>query len=165
MSEQKKAEFVNWMGPLLEVLRDLGGSGKPLEVVNGIIEKYAIPESKTAELLKSGMPRFQNQVYWARQYLVWEGYLDSTKKGVWQLTAAGEKKKISEPEGREIFKKWVKIYADRRKQKAAGTTITDIDKNEESENIPSDVPGLEHRERVLELLRSMSFQNFEKFCL
>lgn len=28
----KGAEFVKWFGPLLDALRDLGGSGKPHEV-------------------------------------------------------------------------------------------------------------------------------------
>ena len=36
--------------------------------------------------MKSGSPRFHNQVCWARQYLLWEGPLSSTKRGIWTLT-------------------------------------------------------------------------------
>ncbi|HTN10963.1 MAG TPA: hypothetical protein VL154_08310 [Acetobacteraceae bacterium] len=38
MSKSKKggAEFVQWMGPLLDCLRALGGSAKPREVSNWI---------------------------------------------------------------------------------------------------------------------------------
>lgn len=35
---------------------------------------------KLEETLESGTPRFQNQVAWARQYLVWEGLSDATEQ-------------------------------------------------------------------------------------
>ena len=35
--------------------------------------------------------RFENQVHWARQYLVWEGLIDSTRRGIWTLTPLGAK--------------------------------------------------------------------------
>lgn len=64
-----QAEFVKWMGPLLEALRELGGSGKPREVSDLVAEKCNIPDKKKDETLKSGESRFHNQVAWARQYL------------------------------------------------------------------------------------------------
>jgi restriction system protein len=42
------------------------------------------------ETLKSGGNKFHNQVVWARQYLVWEGLLDSSKHGTWKLTNKGK---------------------------------------------------------------------------
>ena len=30
--KKKQTEFVKWIGPLLDALRELGGSGKPREV-------------------------------------------------------------------------------------------------------------------------------------
>jgi restriction endonuclease Mrr len=56
-------------------------------------------------------------VRWARQYLVWEGLLSSEKRGIWQLTQKGRDTKLTEADGREIFKKWVAIHADERKEK------------------------------------------------
>ena len=48
MGEKKKksvqAEFVNWFGPLLNALRELGGSGKPKEVVAQIAKDLNIPD-------------------------------------------------------------------------------------------------------------------------
>jgi len=44
MPEKKKkssqAVFVQWFGPLLDALRELGGSGKPKEVVAQIAQKH-----------------------------------------------------------------------------------------------------------------------------
>lgn len=60
---------------------------------------------KKEELTASGIPRFHNQVCWARQYLVWEGYIESSKRGVWTLSSTGTKKYLSDEEAKQIFLK------------------------------------------------------------
>ncbi len=77
------AQFVQWFGPLLDALRTLGGSGTPDEVVDKIALTLNIPDEKLNETLPSGELRFRNQVAWARFYLVREGLLDSSRRGVW----------------------------------------------------------------------------------
>ena len=53
MKKTKQAEFTKWFGPLLDALRELGGSGKPKEVVNQIaIAKKNIMNSQ--KVYKSG---------------------------------------------------------------------------------------------------------------
>ena len=84
--EKKKeegAQFVKYFGPLLDALRGLGGSGTPDEVVERIAGDLRIPDEIQNELLPSGEPRYRNQVHWARFYLVREGLLDSSKRGIW----------------------------------------------------------------------------------
>ncbi|HPR90021.1 MAG TPA: winged helix-turn-helix domain-containing protein, partial [Synergistaceae bacterium] len=71
---KRRSEFVQWFGPVLDALRKLGGSGTPQEVSNCVAQTLNIPESKLNETIKSGASKFHNQVCWARQYLVWEGY-------------------------------------------------------------------------------------------
>lgn len=146
---------------MLDVLRDLGGSGTPKEVSNAIAEKLNIPEEKLDEKLKSGTPRFHNQVCWARQYLVWEGYLESTQKGIWKLSPKAENVIISEKQGREIFLKWVEIHSERRKLKKQKETenFDEIDIDETS-SIDQN-----YREELLQILRNMTPTNFEKFSL
>ena len=92
MAKQKSTEgsvFVRFFGPLLDALRGLGGSGTPDEVVDRIAKDLKLPDETQNELLPSGEPRFRNQVAWARFYLVREGLLDSSKRGVWSLTERG----------------------------------------------------------------------------
>ena len=79
------------MGPILDALRELGGSGKPREVCDLIADRQSISDKKLEETLKSGQTRYYNQVHWARQYLVWEGLLDGSTRGVWSLTPVGYK--------------------------------------------------------------------------
>ena len=97
MAKRKSEEgtqFVRYFGPLLDALRKLGGSGTPDEVVEQIAVDLGIPDEVQNELLASGEPRYRNRVAWARFYLVREGLLDSSKRGVWSLTERGRGTKL-----------------------------------------------------------------------
>lgn len=109
--------FVRFFGPLLDALRGLGGSGSPDEVVERVAKDLKLPDEVQNELLPSGYPRFRNQVAWARFYLVREGLLDSSKRGVWSLTERGQSTRLSLEEAREIFLKWVRIFQEQRRAK------------------------------------------------
>lgn len=167
MKKNKKSEFVKWMGPILEALRTLGGSGTPKEVSKKVAEILNVPDEILEAKLKSGVQRFHNQVCWARQYLVWEGYLDSTKRGIWTISKTGENKTIDEKEGREIFLKWVDIHTSKRKIKEDSDEDETVESIDEVESISDNntLINLDHREELLKILRIMSWQNFEKFSL
>lgn len=120
---KKQVEFVKWFGPLLDALRDLGDSGKPREVSNRIATNLNLSDEILDETLKSGVNKFHNQVAWARQYLVWEGLLDSSKYGTWKLTEKGKDTTLTENDGRKIFLKWVDIHQKARKEKNENALI------------------------------------------
>jgi restriction system protein len=149
------SEFVKWMGPTLDALRELGGSGKPREVTDLIAERCSISDKKLNETLKSGQTRFYNQVHWARQYLVWEGLLDGTKRGVWTLTPSGYETDLSEDDARKLFLKWVKVHAEARRAAHDSTPSSSVD--------PEDVPD-NHKQVLLELLKSVTPEGFERIC-
>ncbi|MFI5451217.1 winged helix-turn-helix domain-containing protein [Pedobacter sp. UC225_61] len=113
---KKQAEFLNWLGPILDALRELDGSGKPREVSEAIASRLNLSDSILNQTLKSGESRFHNQVAWARQYLVWEGLLEKDSRGTWILTPKGEKTSLSVEDSRKIVKKWVSIYTKARKE-------------------------------------------------
>jgi restriction system protein len=154
----KHAQFTNWFGPLLDALRELGGSGKPKEVVNQIAIDLKIPDSKLEETTKTGILKFHNQVAWARQYLVWEGCIDDSKHGVWSLTSKGQKAKLSVEQARAIFLKWVEIHQKAKKTKQQPEVIN-RQEEEEPEQLENEiVPSL------LEVLQSLSPIGFEHVC-
>ena len=95
MAKRSQAEFVKWLGPILDALRDLGGSGKPREVSTWIANKLKLSDDILNATLNSGESRFHNLVAWARQYLIWENYLDKNIRGSWVLTSLGEKKNLN----------------------------------------------------------------------
>lgn len=159
MAKKSQAAFVRWFGPLLDALRDLGDSGRPREVSAKIAKNLNLSDKVLDETLKSGEQRFHNQVAWARQYLVWEGLLESSKHGTWTLTEKGRSTHLSEADASAIFKKWVAIHAELRKQKKAAETDHEQDEDVTPEEIVS-----ENKLGLIATLRSLSPVGFEKVC-
>jgi len=161
MAKKAQAEFIRWFGPLLDALRDLGDSGRPREASARIAKNLKLPDELLDQTLKSGGSKFHNQVAWARQYLVWEGWLDSSKHGTWTLTEKGRTAHLDDKEARAIFLKWVSIHAENRKQKQ------DVQETEAELAAPGTTPETSTEEETLDLLstlRSISPTGFEKVC-
>lgn len=156
--KKSQAEFIKWFGPLLDALRDLGDSGKPKEVSTKIAENLKLSDSILDETLNSGTNKFHNQVAWARQYLVWEGLLDSSKHGTWKLTEKGKTTNLSAEESRELFLKWVDIHAKARKEKTEKSII-----EEQTESKPTEFEA-DSNSDLLSVLQSLSPSGFERLC-
>ncbi|HEY8011729.1 MAG TPA: restriction endonuclease, partial [Rudaea sp.] len=153
-----EAEFVRWMGPLLDCLRAVGGSARPKEVSTWIQRELRLGIDVTDATLKSGGNRFHNQVQWARQYLVWQGLLDDSRRGIWTLTALGWKTHLDDDSARELFLNRTAAYQAIRKEP-----------DEESQRVELDLkdalPLDEKQEQsLLELLKSLSPYGFELIC-
>lgn len=160
MASKRKitTEFVKWFGPLLDALRDLGYSGKPREVSERIAKNLNLSDEILDQQLKSGENRFHNQVAWARQYLIWEGYLDSSVRGTWKLTAKGKETHLTEVESGEIFRKWVEINRLARKEKSKKEIV------EEQEEHDPESTELNDDTSLLEVLQNLSPKGFENVC-
>ena len=84
--------------PLLQVLRDSGGSAEPKEVYPKVATYFPdlTPEEPDQRLESSSATRkWWNLVQWARQDLVQAGEVDGSTRGVWKLTEAGRARLIS----------------------------------------------------------------------
>lgn len=153
------AQFVRYFGPLLDALRALGGSGSPDEVVERIAADLKLSDEVQNELLPSGEPRYRNQVHWARFYLVREGLLDSSRRGVWSLTERGRSTTLTYPQAHQIFLKWVRIFQEQRRAKAA--------KAEPPEEIVAEATGAtpqDYRGAVMGILLKLPAPGFERLC-
>jgi len=164
MSKKKRSDFVKWFGPLIDALKDLGDSGRPREVSDQISKNLKLTDKILDETLKSGGSRFHNQVAWARQYLVWEGYLDASKHGTWKLTEKGRNASpISEDAGHEIFLKWVAIHAESRKGKISDLKLESLEPLSIDDESPETAFSSEEI-RLIDVLRGLSAEGFEKIC-
>jgi restriction system protein len=153
------AQFVRYFGPLLDALSGLGGSGSPEEVVERIAADLKLSDDVQNELLPSGEPRYRNQVHWARFYLVREGLLDSSRRGVWSLTERGRSTTLTYSQAHQIFLKWVRIFQEQRRAKAV--------KAEPTEEVVAEAPGTtpeDHRSAVMDVLLKLPAAGFERLC-
>lgn len=163
-TEPKGPRFVRYFGPVLEVLKSLGGSGSPDEVRAGVASRLAISEGEQSEQLGSGSSRFDNQVAWARFYLTRAGLLDSSRRGIWSLTEKGRSTSLSDAAALQLFKEIHKVFSKewRAKQEEDGPP------QEADESAPQAAPVSDrdtpHREPLLSLLKALPAAGFERLC-
>lgn len=122
------AAFLRWFNPLIQALRDLGGSASPAEARTKIIENEKLTDEEVnATRGKSNVNKFENEVAFARNYLVNAGYIDKSVYGIWTLTEAGMTVDMTEDLASEIFKKVVSENRSKRNNKGAAIADDDID--------------------------------------
>lgn len=152
---QKGPQFVRYFQPVINALVSLGGSGRPEEVEEKIAEQLELSDEILSEQISSGQSRFSNKVNWARFYLVRAGLIDSSVRGVWNLTEIGRQTSLTEDQAIALFAKIHKQFVVDKKK-------TKIEKNtEEDVTVPED---LNHREALLKLLLELPANGFERLC-
>lgn len=160
----KGPRFVRYFGPVLEVLKDLGGSGSPDEVRAGVASRLAISEAEQTEQMASGSSRFDNQVAWARFYLTRAGLLDASRRGIWSLTEKGRATSLTDAAALDLFKEIHKQFAAERKARPAegGDAEQLEDATPETAEAAAGVP--DHRPGLLATIRDLPPAGFERLC-
>lgn len=157
-NKNKGPEFLRFINPLLEVLREIGGAGRPDDIRPIVVKKLKIPESEVEKTLESGVSRVNNQIDWARNYLrEWE-MLSAQERGIWRLTEKGFKERLSDE---EIFKLFRTTQGKYQKVKDKKKPEVLVSENNIDEVIPSEKI---HQSELLELIIGLSPYGFEKLC-
>lgn len=157
-------KFVRFFSPVLQALKELGGSGRPSEVRDFIAKQLDLSEAERTELLEGGAPRFDNQVAWARFYLVKAGLVDSSKRGVWSLSDRGrEIELLTLEQSLLLFKQ---IHAEFETERTL-TNVAQEDEAEEEGIAPNDTEVSDdssYRKKLLEMMLSLPPDGFERLC-
>lgn len=153
------ARFAKYVNPILAALRELGGSARPDEVSEMVASKLALPDSVLDAVNQGGVPRFYNDVAWARFYLAKDGFIDSSRHGVWTLTEKGRvASDLSDQQLNELIRR-VQMGT-RRAQPSSAAGSEELATGEEQ---PPDSGG-NHRAQLSALLRELSPGGFERLC-
>ena len=113
------AAFLRWMKPILVALKELGGQGKPQAVRSVIAKNEHLTEEELSETRgKNNVNKFENEVAFARNYLVSGGYLDKSVYGLWKLTEDGWNVDMSDELASDIFKQGISAMNDKRNSKS-----------------------------------------------
>jgi restriction system protein len=159
----KGPQFVRCFGPVIEALKELGGSGRPAEVKELVVEKLGLSDDEVNETLDSGASRFSNQVDWAKFYLSTAGYIDSSTRGVWSLTDQGRSNSLSYSEAMDIYKHVLKQFVEQRetrKGKANQQQGHEVDPKEDVEIVEE----IDYRTELMHILRRLPASGFESLC-
>lgn len=155
MSKEIRPQFLKFFMPIIESLKDLGGSGTPAEVIDLAIDKLGISEKEQQATIKNGESKVRNQAQWARLYLVKGGYISSSQRGVWALTKKAFEKPLTEDIAMEIIREQRKLYRLSKK--------TQKNKTNKKEDI-EDQPDLFNSEGLITVLLKLPPDGFERIC-
>ncbi|MBK7883229.1 MAG: restriction endonuclease [Chitinophagaceae bacterium] len=89
MSMKKLPTREQLLNPILQALVELGSSGSIEEINNRVIQNLKIPEELSIiphiKGKEGGQTEIEYQLAWARTMLRGNGYIESSKRGVWAL--------------------------------------------------------------------------------
>ncbi|HEX2340257.1 MAG TPA: restriction endonuclease [Vicinamibacterales bacterium] len=154
-TKKTASQFAKYIGPVLQAIRELGGSGRPDEVRTLIARNLRISEAEQSETLPSGVQtRFENQVHWARFCLAKAAYIDSSQRGVWTLTERGRSLGDVTP---DEVQRIVREVSEQTKPASTGAQAA-------VPGADAAPPVTEYREELARTLQSLPAVGFERFC-
>lgn len=158
---QKLPEVVRFIPRILATLRAMNGVAKAGAVKTAVVQAIVeAGESVNDQMLSSGVPKYQNDIYWARMYLVNAGLLEPAKAaghGIWKLTAQGWESPLDMATAAAIYFQ----------------TASKGSKNKDQADLPApsgddlqqDLEGtVNWQVQLKEILWSLSDQGFEHLC-
>jgi restriction system protein len=155
MNRTKGSQFIRFFIPLIEVLKESGGSGTVSEMIDRVIAKMRIPESEQEVTIKSGQSRVRNQVQWARLHLAFAGYIDKSKRGIWSLTEKGLSIDAKTFDAQEAFNLARKKYAEgMRLKERSKLSVDEVDVEE--------IETIDYRTDLLNLIKALPPNGFER---
>jgi len=90
MSVVELPRYDDLLWPIVEALRELGGSGSIEEMVEKVLQMRDFTEEQQAVLHKNGPgTEIEYRLAWGRTYLKGMGLADNSTRGVWSLTEEG----------------------------------------------------------------------------
>jgi len=141
--------------PILNVLKENGGYGNASEIVEKVIDRLNITDEAVNETSASGQSVVKNRIQWARFYLAKAGLIDTEKRGIWQLTQEGFDAKLNQEQVYLLFRKVHKVFEPENKKQVLV----------KEENIDNEVvEDEEHSVALLNTLKSLKADGFEKIC-
>jgi restriction system protein len=152
------SQFAQYINPLLAVLRALGGSARAAEARAAVSDLMKVEDLVLEERLSSGQSRFDNQVGWARYYLVRAGYIDSTRRGVWALTEKGRgTERLTELQIDNLVRSVIAEWGRKSGDVGAPETVA-------TDERPPDEVQVDYRTQLLAILQDLPAAGFERLC-
>lgn len=153
----KGPQFLIYINPILDTLKDMGGAGSASEVKDKVIQRLNISDAEVEEQIPSGASRVKNRIQWARLYLTKANFVDSSQRGIWKLTNEGMNANLSEKDIEILFERIHTSFKSKdEKSFKSKSLVKSID---EESNIDD-----EGSYNLISILQSLSPPGFERIC-
>ncbi len=143
-------KYDDLFNPLLRALHELGGSASVQEMEEKVSEILNLSDKDINEIHRGTTTKLNYRLTWTRNYLKRYGVLENSSRGVWSLTLAGNKLTTVNKNDVNKFVKKIEtsLYA-LKTRKVINT---------------SEEPSIEWQENMLNILKQMEPNDFERLC-
>jgi restriction system protein len=142
-------KYDDLFNPLLEALHQLGSSASISEQEQKVAEILNLSEEDLEEPHDGNRSKFSYNLAWARTYVKRVGLIENSSRGVWALTAEGQK--TTQVDKEEVKKR---VTAEDRKRREERQAQDEVDVPEE----------LGWETELLEAVKKMPPDAFERLC-
>ena len=129
MADVNVPTFDRLMNPLIQALKELGGSGT-IEEINNKVAEVAHLSDEQLEILhnpeKGSQTKVEYRLGWARTYLKKYGILENSSRGVWALTPKGRQTDKVNP---RTVKRFVQNQDKQKRTVAVGDELDETGKS------------------------------------
>ncbi len=146
-------KYYELFNPLLQALRELGGSASIPEQEEAVARLLSLSEDDVNEIHRGNRTKFGYKLGWARTYLKRYGLLENSDRGVWALTEKGASVDQVVPE--EVV---------RAVQQEDRSAREELEEAEAVQETPEMVEELRWQDAALQALREMAPDAFERLC-
>lgn len=157
MEVQSRDRYHRFYRPILDILRELGGSARKREVMRIIVDRFGFTEADLAVRTPSGPFWIEDELNWARYGLAWHGLLESSGNGVWALTEKGLKCFPDPEEAKALWREMRRGKDLSRRERLAKAESAPVE--ETPQNIADEEP-----DDLLKVMQSLSPSGFERLC-
>jgi restriction system protein len=163
---QKLPEVVRFIPRILATLREMNGVAKAGAVKAAVVQAiFEAGEAVNDQMLASGVPKYQNDIYWARMYLVNAGLLEPAKTagyGTWKLTTEGWESPLDMATAAAIYYKTASSGGGGNNSKSRDQADMPAPSGDD---LQQDLEGtVNWQVQLKEILWSLSDQGFEHLC-
>lgn len=151
---------VDYIPRVVSALRDMDGVAKASAIRDAIVAsmtEHGEPFNQT--ILNTGAIKYQNDIAWARMYLVNAGMLEPVNvsgRGIWKLTQTGWAMPLDVQTASQIYS---------QPTGKVGIASTDTQDAPSDDALQQDLPGTDSWEQQLKkILRSLPPEGFERLC-
>ena len=140
--------YDNLLEPLFLAMHELGGSASIDEQEEKVASIMELSEADLTEIHRDNKTKFSYRLAWARTYLKRYGVLTNSSRGVWSLTAEGQK--LS-----SVVKDEVK------------RAVQNLDKKERPKKVekePEELADLKWQAQALDVIKKIEPDAFERLC-
>lgn len=162
MAKQEMPKYDELLWPTLKALEAKGGSASIQELSEQIASDRGLSDEILDVPHKDGpQSEVEYRSAWARTHLKYVDAVDNTSRGIWTITKQGREIQ-GENEVRNLNREWWKVYQARKAKGFVAPTDSELADENDTEN--DDLAESAWQEKLLNIVRSVEPDAFERLC-